>query len=60
MRTVTIMRAGIVLGSGLLALLLVALGTAYFLDRPNEEAYALALDFLKKKTSLIKTVLPLC
>ena len=54
MRTVTTMRVGIVVVSGLLALLLVALGTVCFLDRPNEEAYRLALDFLKKKTYLIQ------
>jgi len=54
MRTVTIVRAGIVVGSGLLALLLAALGAACFLDRPNEEAYGLALDFFKKKNALIK------
>jgi hypothetical protein len=54
MRTVTIMRAGIVFVSGLFALLLVALGAACFLDRPNEEAYALALDLFKKKSFLIK------
>jgi hypothetical protein len=54
MRGVTIIRTGIVLGGFLLALLLVSLGTVLFLDRPNEEAYRLALDFLKKKRSLIK------
>lgn len=51
---VTIVRTGIVVGSGLFALLLTALGTVLFLDRPNEEAHGLALDFLKKNDSLIR------
>ncbi len=54
MQMVTIVRAGLVVGISILALLLAALGTVLCLDRPNKEAYKLALDFLKKSDSLIK------
>jgi hypothetical protein len=36
---VPILRAGIVIEAGLLALLLTGLGTVCFLERPNDEAY---------------------